>query len=186
METPASLLERLRQPAAEEAWGRFVRLYTPFIYMWARGAGLQPADAADLVQDVLASLIQSLPRFSYDQHKSFRAWLRTVTVNKWRDRCRRLATRPLGALAEPEEVAEPPGPDSFAEVEYRQQLVARAIELMQADFQPATWKAFWELVVNGRPAADIARELNLSPNAIYLARGRVLQRLRQELDGLVE
>jgi RNA polymerase sigma-70 factor (ECF subfamily) len=64
--------------------------------------------------------------------------------------------------------------------------VARAIELMQADFQPATWKAFWEFVVNGRPAADIARELDLTPNAIYLARGRVLQRLRQELDGLLE
>lgn len=186
METPASLLKRLRQPAAEEAWGRFVQLYTPFIYMWGRGAGLQTADAADLVQDVLTSLVQSLPRFSYDEHKSFRAWLRTVTMNKWRDRCRRLAVRPIGTLAEPEEVPEPAGPDSFAEAEYRQQLVARAIELMQADFQPATWKAFWEFVVMGRPAADIARELDLTPNAIYLARGRVLQRLRQELDGLLE
>src|SRR5437016_1883156 len=115
MDTPASLLERLRQPSETEAWTRFVKLYTPFIYSWARGTGLQPADSLDLVQDVLTALIEALPDFSYDRHKSFRAWLRTVTLNRWRDRCRRLATRPLGTLAYPEDVAEPDGDDSFSE-----------------------------------------------------------------------
>src|ERR1700689_2304156 len=104
MDTPASLLEGLRQPAADEAWNRFVRLYTPFIYAWGKGAGLQPADAADLVQEVLTSLLKSLPAFNYDRHKSFRAWLRTVTLNCWRDRCRRLAARPAGPLIHPGEV----------------------------------------------------------------------------------
>lgn len=64
METPASLLERLKQPAPQDAWDRFVRIYTPFIYDWARQAGLQTADAADLVQEVLTSLIQKLPQFT--------------------------------------------------------------------------------------------------------------------------
>src|SRR5687768_5078078 len=77
-ETSASLLERLRRPADAEAWSRFVELYTPVLFAWARGVGLQDADAADLVQDVLAGLLRSLPTFQYDPGKSFRAWLRTV------------------------------------------------------------------------------------------------------------
>ena len=78
-------------------------------------------------------------------------------------------------------------PDAIAayiEEDYRRQLVARALQLMQADFQPATWRACWELVVHGRPAREVAAELGLTPNAVYLAKARVLARLRQELAGL--
>ena len=160
-------------------------MYTPFIYTWGRGVGLQPVDAADLVQDVLVALVRALPAFNYDRQRSFRAWLRTVTRNCWKDRCRRLAVRPVELLAHPEEIPESDADTSFAETEYRQLLVARALELMQVDFNPTTWKAFWELVVNSRPAAEIARELGVTPNAVYLAKGRVLQRLRQELDGFL-
>jgi len=87
--TSSSLLERLRQPEATEAWQRFVHLYTPLLYYWARGTGLPEHDAADLVQDVLVVLVQKLPEFRYDAGQSFRGWLRTITLNKWRERCRR-------------------------------------------------------------------------------------------------
>src|SRR5438874_1167415 len=83
--TPASLLERLRQPFEPEAWARFVSLYTPLIFSWARRVGLQEQDAADLVQEVFVTLLQVLPTFTYDRHRSFRRWLRTVTLNKWRN-----------------------------------------------------------------------------------------------------
>jgi RNA polymerase sigma-70 factor (ECF subfamily) len=79
--TPASLLHRLRQPNAVDAWPRFVELYTPLLYYWAKRLGLQQQDAADLVQDVFVLLVQKLPEFAYDRHKSFRGWLRTVTLN---------------------------------------------------------------------------------------------------------
>jgi RNA polymerase sigma-70 factor (ECF subfamily) len=80
-----------------------------------------------------------------------------------------------------------PGSEAlFDEAEYRARLVARALELMQAEFQPTTWKACWELVVAGRPAADVARELGISENAVHLAKGRVLRRLRKELEGLLD
>jgi RNA polymerase sigma-70 factor (ECF subfamily) len=186
MDTPVSLLERLRGPADPVAWERFVRLYTPLIYAWGRRAGLQPADAADLVQDVLTILVRKLTEFTYDKDRSFRGWLRLVTLNKWRDRGRRRAARPAEADGDQLEAIAAPAEDSFAEVEYRQLLVARALELMQAEFQPATWKACWELVVNSRPAADVAHELGLSENAVYLAKGRVLRRLRRELEGLLD
>jgi RNA polymerase sigma-70 factor (ECF subfamily) len=89
--TPVSLLEQLRRPGDQASWVRFVRLYYPLIYDWARRAGAGPEDAADLVQDVLTVLIRKLPEFEYDSSKTFRGWLRTVTLNAWR-RQRRAGT----------------------------------------------------------------------------------------------
>src|SRR5437773_388003 len=99
--TNTSLLERLRLPVDQTAWSRFVDLYTPFIYTWARQTGLQESDAADLVQEVFALLVEKMPAFAYDPHRSFRAWLRTVTLNKWRDRRRRLSVRPHEVTGQP-------------------------------------------------------------------------------------
>src|SRR5437588_831842 len=98
--TSGSLLERLRQPADQEPWTRLVKLYTPLLFFWARRLGLHDADAADLVQDVFTTLVQKLPGFQYDQNKGFRNWLRTVTLNKWRDRQRRHAVAPVEAGAQ--------------------------------------------------------------------------------------
>ncbi len=87
--TSASLLERLRQPGQEEAWTRFVELYSPLIYYWGRRTGLQAQDASDLVQDVFTLLLKKLPEFEYDRKQSFRGWLRMVTRNKWKENRRR-------------------------------------------------------------------------------------------------
>jgi DNA-directed RNA polymerase specialized sigma24 family protein len=87
--TSVSLLERLRRPEPSEAWRRFVELYTPLIYYWSRRVGLQPEECADLVQEVLAVMVQKLPEFQYDPKQGFRGWLRTVTLNKWRENRRR-------------------------------------------------------------------------------------------------
>jgi RNA polymerase sigma-70 factor (ECF subfamily) len=186
MDTSASLLERLRQPGQEQAWTRFVQLYTPLLYHWACRLGLNEADAADLVQDVLTLLVRKLPEFTYDHHKSFRAWLRTVTLNCWRNRRRRAE---LPRAANPPDLdslsADADAADAFADKEYRQWLVGRALELMQAEFQPTTWKACWECVVAGRPAAEVAAELGISVGAVYMAKSRVLSRLRQELADLL-
>ena len=89
--TSISLLERLRRPGEEEAWARLVELYTPLLYYWANRTGLSETDAADLVQDVFVVLVAKLPEFLYDRGKGFRAWLRTILFNKWRDRLRRAA-----------------------------------------------------------------------------------------------
>jgi RNA polymerase sigma-70 factor (ECF subfamily) len=185
--TPPSLLERLRLPNPAEAWDRFVGLYTPSLYTWARQTGLQETDADDLVQDVLTTLVLELPRFQYDARKSFRAWLKTITLNRWRDQRRRQSARPRSANgAALQELAAPDEASGFAETEYQQQLVARAIQLMQQDFEPNTWKACWELVVNGRPAGEVAAQLGIREGTVYSAKCRVLRRLRQELDGMLE
>src|SRR5436305_2458307 len=104
--TPASLLERLRQPFEPAAWERFVSLYTPLIYSWSRQVGLQESDAADLVQDVFVTLLQVLPTFTYDRQQRFRKWLRTVTLNRWRKGRKRLGRRLANGRDElPEQMA---------------------------------------------------------------------------------
>jgi RNA polymerase sigma-70 factor (ECF subfamily) len=186
-DTPASLLERLRGPTNQEAWTRFTRLYTPLLFHWVRRLGLGTEDAADLVQDVLVTLVRELPRFEYDRGGSFRNWLRTVTLNRWRNSRRRRVERVLPAAGPgPEDVpAADPIPE-IDEAEYRRYLVGRALEVMQTQFQTNTWRACWEHTVRDRPAADVAAELGLSEGAVYVATSRVLRRLREELRGLLD
>jgi RNA polymerase sigma-70 factor, ECF subfamily len=184
--TPASLLERLRRPGETQAWDRLVELYTPLLYSWARRMGLQESDAADLVQEVFTLLLRKLPEFDYDHRKSFRGWLRQVTVNKWREKQRRAAVVREGGEPFPADLAGPDPVEASWEDEYRQHLVRRALEVMQREFQPTTWKACWELVVQGRSASDVAAELNMTVGAVRAAKFRVLSRLRQELEGLLD
>jgi RNA polymerase sigma-70 factor (ECF subfamily) len=185
--TPFSLLERLRLPGDEDAWRRFVALVAPFLFDVARRWGLQDADADDVVQDVFAVLAHKLPEFRYDPGRSFRSWLRTVLLNKCRDRRRRLAAAVVEPAGRPVPAVAVPDPaDAFAEEEYHRAVAVRALRLMQAEFAEATWRACWEQLVNGRPAAAVARELGMTVNMAYLARSRVLARLRQELAGLLD
>lgn len=184
--TSITLLERLRTPADGVAWERFVDLYTPLLYYWAKKCGLQSQDAADLIQDVFALLVRKMPEFRYDAGKSFRSWLRMVTENLWRDRLRAVATRPLSTLEGRADRATADHTLELEESEYRSHLVRRALELMQRDFQPSTWRAVWDHTVVGRPAAEVATLHGLSVAAVYSANFRVMSRLRQELDGLLD
>jgi RNA polymerase sigma-70 factor (ECF subfamily) len=88
--------------------------------------------------------------------------------------------------ATPDELAVEDASEAFWEQEYRDQLVARAMQIMKADFQPATWRAAYEHIVSGRSAAEIAAELGTTAGAVYAAKIRVLRRLREELEGMME
>jgi RNA polymerase sigma-70 factor (ECF subfamily) len=184
--TPPTLLERLRKADEPRAWQRFVELYTPLLLYWARRYGLERHDAEDLVQEVLTHLVKALPKFSYDQGGSFRSWLRTVTLNKLRDRARRQKVPLLAASGKLSGVADTHEGELFTEEEHRQYLARRALEVMQAEFEPTTWKACWEFIVAGRPAAEVAADLGISENAVYIAKCRVLRRLRKELEGIFD
>ena len=185
--TPISVLERVRRPGDSDAWQRLVELTTPLLLAWAYRSGLRDHDAADLVQDVLAVLVEKLPSFDYDRDRSFRGWLRVITTNKFLEKRRKLTPEAMPPDdARLGELVDPTALEPFWEREYRQALVARAMELMQSQFQPTTWRACWEHVVSGRSAAEVAAELGLTPAAVYVAKGRVLRKLRAELAGMWE
>src|SRR5262249_7789734 len=150
-------------------------------------AGLQEADAEDLVQDVLATLVRALPDFRYDRHKSFRRWLATVALNAWRDRRKRRATRPLPGEPEGlEDIPDRADPDAFWEADYRRHLVRRTLEALQDEFQPTTWRACWEVLIQGHAPAEVAAELGLTAGSVYAAKFRAIKRLRRELGGMLD
>ena len=181
--TPVSLLDKLCRHSDPAAWEHFVQLYTPLLQFWARKLGLADADAADLVQDVFTILVEKLPDFRYDPEKRFRGWLWTILVNQVRARQRRPRLPIEPATAEPatsDPLAE------LAEQEYRDYLVGRALELIRSEFRTPVWEAFWLATTTTQAAADIAAQLGVSVSAVYNAKYRVLQRLRQDLDGLLD
>lgn len=185
--TQPSLLDRLRRSPEQSAWERFVDMYTPLLFAWTNRLGLSGHDAADLVQDLFTVLVEKLPTFQYDANKSFRAWLKTVLFNRWRNALRRREVE--NQVAGGSAIDEFPGQSNTPEIEeaeYRKHLVRRAFQLMQAEFEPNTWKACWEYVVLDRPAPEVAKSLGITINAVYLAKSRVLRRLREELNGLLE
>jgi RNA polymerase sigma-70 factor, ECF subfamily len=183
--TSLTLLDRLRRPDQPEAWDRFVRLYAPLILRWAAHQGFEAADAEDLTQTVLVKLIRRLPTYERHDGQSFRGWLFTVCRNECHDFRTHKATRPLPGADGLETVAAPrdSAPD---EDEYRRHLVHHALELVRTDFSAETWTAFTRFVLDGRSAPEVARELGVTPNAVYLARNRVLTRVREELAGLLD
>jgi len=180
-------LRRLRDPNQQAAWERFVELYAPLIFHWSKSRGLSATDASDLVQEVMTVLVQKLPDFQYDPTKRFRGWLRTITINKTRDFQRHEASRPHDADTPTLQLVATPGTvDLFDEAEYRSFLVNRALELMRTEFRDEVWQACWQQVVEGKKAVDVARELKMTVNRVYLAKSRVLGRLREELVGLMD
>ncbi len=182
--TPPSLLERIRKPGDDLAWERFVALYTPFIFSLARKSGLGREESSDLVQDVFLLLTAKMVAFQYDATQSFRAWLRTVVVNRIRQDARHRTVLTV-SVASQFDLGREEACESFEESEYRTFLMTRAFEIMQREFSPTTWKACWEHVVSGRTASEVGTELGITEGAVYVAKFRVLRRLREELEGLL-
>lgn len=184
--TSASLLQRLATTGDEAAWVRFVRLYSPLLYEWATRLGLQPSDAADLVQEVFITLLRVLPEFNYKENGSFRGWLHRLAVNKWKDTRKKRIAATFGSdvpgggpeLADPLE--------EWAEADFRRQVMGRALELLRVEYAPASWQAFWAATIESRPVAEVAAEFQTTANAIYLTRARIIRRLREELQGMLD
>jgi RNA polymerase sigma-70 factor (ECF subfamily) len=188
--TRASLLVQIRDGSNQAAWQEFVKLYGPVIYGFARKRGLQDADAADLMQDVLRSISLAIGRLDYDRNQgTFRGWLFTITRNKVFNFLSARRHRPQGSgdtTANRMLAAEPDGSDNSDawELEYQRQLASLAMERIKGEFQESTWRAFWLTAVEGSAAADVARQIGISPGAIYVAKSRVLARLKEEVEAM--
>ena len=188
----STLLEQLRG-RRPEAWERFVRLYGGLIHRWCRRAGLATEDAADVFQEVLAAVVLHLPQFCRDRPEgSFSGWLATITRNKVRDHYRRRQGRAEGrggstAQRQLSEIPQPPELSAASiqvDADSESWLSRRVLETIRAEFEARTWQAFWRTTVEGQPPAYVADDLQMSVAAVYMAKSRILHRLRQALGEL--
>lgn len=188
-ETPAtrlSLLVRLRDARDDGAWSQFVEIYAPLVYGFARKHGLQDADAADLTQDVLQAVSGAIRKLDYDPRRgSFRGWLFTVARNKLRNFLakQKRPGRGTGDSDAQRRLQEVPAPaeDQAAwwDQEHERRVFAWAAAQVRGHFQESTWQAFWQTAVEGKTGPAVARGLGLSVAAVYLAKGRVMARLKE-------
>jgi RNA polymerase sigma-70 factor (ECF subfamily) len=192
-ETSATLLERLRSQPDGAAWTRLVDLYTPLLRGWLGRHGLQACDVEDLVQDVLAVVVRELPHFRHNHRTgAFRRWLRTIVVHRLRDfwRARRTRPRPTGGselLSLLEQLSDPDNDlHRLWDEEHDRYVIRRLLERIESEVTPSTWQAFRRVVVEGRDEETVAAELGLSVNAVFIAKSRVLSRLRREADGILD
>lgn len=179
------LLAGLRAQEAQQ-WRRMSSIYAPLVYQWCRKAGAG-GDADDIVQEVFRTVVRRIGEFRIDRPgDTFRGWLYTITRHKLGDYFRRCATQPdvVGGsdfLQKLHAVPEEADVDSAINSEGLGGACHRALALIRVEFQDVTWQAFWRAVVDEQPAADIATALGISVNSVYLAKSRVLRRLREEL-----
>ena len=183
--TRPSLLVQVRDPRDRPAWDRFVEIYGPLIFAYGRRHGFQDADASDLVQEVLSVVASSAARFAYDPARgSFRGWLLTITRNQVRRIARRGSRQAsaVGGTTNLALLAERPAADHSArERERREWLFSWAAGRVRGAFQATTWESFWKTSVENQPAEAVARGLGISVGAVYIARSRVLARLREAI-----
>jgi RNA polymerase sigma factor (sigma-70 family) len=190
--TRASLLVRLRDPRDGAAWTEFVDLYAPLVYGYARKQGLQDADAADLCQDVLSAVAGAVGRLEYDPAKgAFRNWLFTVVRRKLSNWRRAQRNRPDGSNDTAahhllEQCSAPQAGEAEWEAEWQERLFAWACEQVRRDVADAAWQAFSRTVLHGQSCKQVAADLGLNVAAVYLARSRVLARLKELVQSVRE
>ena len=187
--TRASLLVRIRDPQDERAWTEFVEIYEPVLYRLARQRGFQDADARELIQEVFIAVASAIDRWRVDPARGkFRTWLfciaRNLSINLLANRRRHpqgSGDSDLQRLLE-----QRPAPDGEQsaqfECEFKRELFHQAAAEIRDEFRQPTWQAFWRTSVEGQSTDDVARALGISVGAVYIARSRVMARLRRRIE----
>ncbi len=185
--TEPSLLIRLRDPRDGWAWERFSELYAPIVYGFAKRRGLQDADAADLTQDVLRTVVHAARSLEYDPALGkFRTWLFKIVncriVDFWRGQKKEsTGTGDSGSIELLQNQPDRNGESTDWDMNYYRQVFHYAAWQVRGDFQDTTWQAFWRTAVDGEAAKAVAEPLGMSVAAVYLAKARVMSRLKEQI-----
>lgn len=186
----SSTLIRNAKAQNPDAWRDLVYLYSRRIYRWCRRAGLQPADAGNVVQEVLRSVARKLPDFRHDQAShSFRGWLRRITTNKITDHFRSAGKQPVQPRGGTDahrrlldlpsvEVQEPTWATSQSHSQ--PQLDPQKLAKVRERVSPRDWKMFWRVVVDGQSAVEVGEEFDVTANTVRIVKMRVLRKLKAE------
>jgi RNA polymerase sigma factor (sigma-70 family) len=186
--TNPSLLLRIRDLGDSRSWHEFAEVYGPVIRGYCLRRGLQEADAADVTQEVLAQVARAIGSFEYRPGRgTFRAWLGTMTRNKitrfFEMNGRHVQSAGGSRSAEPAAtVSEDPEWSS----EFHSRILEAALARIRGDFESRTWSAFVQVWSRDQPAPLVAKTFEMTIDAVYAAKSRILRRLRDEVLALAD
>jgi len=187
--TRPSLLLRVRDVNDDVAWSQFVEIYTPLIFAHCRGRGLQEGDAADVAQESMRAVAKAIGKFEYDpQRGKFRNCLLTVVQSKLHNFFVQQQLQPALAsettLRFKLENESTRADESVWEADYYRAIFNWAAERIRNEFRESTWRAFWQTTIDERDGKEVAKALGLSVGAVYVAKSRVIARLKKEIQGV--
>lgn len=178
---------RLQHAEDAEAWQEFVEIYQPLIYRIAQQKGLQPADARDLTQEVLLRVAKAVNQFNPSPERgTFRGWISRITRNLVIDFFRNNRRLPITSdettifklVHSTPQNSEDTGLFDF---ERERQIFAWAAETVRPKFNETTWNAFWLTSVEQKDPAHVAEDLKISRGAVYIAKSRVMTKLKETI-----
>ena len=184
-ETQLSLIVKIRDAGDEDAWSEFVQIYQPVVQRFVRRHSLQYADAVEITQEVLSRVAKSIESWDANHQKStFRGWLYRITRNITIDFLRKKKIerqRMTSSDAGLSQVADMGNNDQSQEFEreFEKQVFYWAAEKLKPSFKPANWQAFWMSTIDGVPVIDVAKQLQMTPGNVYVARSRIMSRLSE-------
>lgn len=187
-ETSESLILRVKDPADAAAWSAFLAIYRPVVYRLARSRGLQDADADDLAQQVFVSIARAVENWQAAvSGPPFRVWLYRIAHNEiLKSITRRKPDSATGSSSVQEMLQATPQSEADASVELlresRMEAFRWASEAVRHEFTAATWSMFWQSTVDDQAVDDVAKKHNRTSGAVYLARYRVMKRLKEKID----
>src|SRR5262245_628211 len=187
--TRPSLLLRMRDVNDDAVWWQFVEIYTPLVFGYCRGRGLQEGDAADVAQESMRAVAKAIGKFEYDpQRGKFRNWLLTVVQSKLHNFFAQQQRQPELAsetsLRFKLEDQSRSADGSAWETDYYRTIFNWAAERIRGEFQESTWRAFWQTTIHERDGKEVAKSLGLSVGAVYVAKSRVIARLKEEIQSV--
>ena len=193
MQTSVSFLDSLRNDPGEQQWQMLTDLYSPLIRGWLIRSGAVSSDLDDLTQDVLIVVVRRFPEFRREpQAGAFRSWLRTITVNCLRDHWKRRKRQPVALggtdfAAVIEQLSDPQSALSqLWDKEHNACVSAYLLNQIRSNTSESTWRAFQRFALDGLSADEVARELGVSANSVFIAKSRVMASLRKLGKGLIE
>ena len=186
-ETNESLILRVKDPADAAAWSDFLAIYRPVVVRMACGRGLQHADSDDLAQQVFLSVARAIEDWEPDAHQPpFRVWLSRITRNAIVNALTRRKPDAAGGSTSVQEMLRklPERDDETTQQvieESRREAMRWAAEEIRNEFTVTTWAMFWQTSIDGKSVAEVARLQKKTAGAVYMARFRVMQRLKEKV-----
>jgi RNA polymerase sigma-70 factor (ECF subfamily) len=190
--TRLSLLDRVRNLGDGRSWSEFHAIYRPLIFSYLRNLGVGEHDAEELTLEVFERLMVILPEFTLDRQKGrFRTYLWKLTYNtlvgraRWKKVRERAEQEWVRQFSEDDESRSRELEGIFRR-EHRRRILQVVLPRARANASETAWACFYGRLVQRRSAAEIAAELGITANNVYVHSSRVLQDVRRrcaEIEG---